>query len=120
MQQQHKNSFVGGFALGLVAGAAGFFLFATSEGKKVRQKANQAWQEASSELQAQGLIDDPQTTIHDFLQKMFSDGFARQAGKVSKNSGRSKKIQSKIGSAKIVKKSAKKKSVPKRLKFKGV
>lgn len=120
MQQQHKNSFVGGFALGLAAGAAGFFLFATSEGKKVRQKANQAWQEASSELQAQSLIDDSQTTIHDFLQKIFSGGFAGQAGKISKNTKRSKKNQFKIGSAKIAKKLVKKKSAPRKLKFKGV
>ncbi len=120
MQQQHKNSFVGGFALGLAAGAAGFFLFATNEGKKVRQKVNLAWQEASSELQAQGLIDDPQTTIHDFLQTMFSGGLAGQIKEVGKNSKRVKKNRSKVVSAKIAKKSIKKKSAPKKLKFKGV
>lgn len=92
MQEQHKTSFIGGFSLGLLAGATGFFLFATDRGKQVRQKINLVWQEASEDLSAQGFIDDPQESLRDFLQKTLTKCWQQIEQPVVKSDKTSKKL----------------------------
>jgi gas vesicle protein len=41
-----QGSFVLGFGLGLIAGAAGYFLFATDRGENVRQELLEEWEKA--------------------------------------------------------------------------
>jgi gas vesicle protein len=45
-----QGSFLTGFGLGLLAGAAGYFLFATDRGKKVQSELTKEWQAAKQNL----------------------------------------------------------------------
>lgn len=47
---QDQGSFLNGFVVGLFAGAAGYFLFATDRGHSVREELAQEWQQAKSQL----------------------------------------------------------------------
>lgn len=49
-QQQDQGSFVLGLTVGLFAGAASYFLFATSEGEKARKELMKEWSSAKSQL----------------------------------------------------------------------
>lgn len=55
-QDEQQGSFLTGFSLGLFAGAIGFFLFASDDGKKYRQLINQEWEQAKDKLAEKGLI----------------------------------------------------------------
>lgn len=54
--QNQSGSFVTGFTVGLFAGAAGYFLFATDRGEKVRQELQKEWKEAKDRVQAEGTV----------------------------------------------------------------
>lgn len=49
-QQDDQGSFLTGFTLGIFAGAAGYYLFATDKGKKLRTELNQEWQQARAQV----------------------------------------------------------------------
>ena len=50
MPNEEHGSFSLGFTFGLLAGAAGFFVFGTERGKKARKQFAQQWQEAHKSL----------------------------------------------------------------------
>jgi gas vesicle protein len=67
MSDQNQGSFVGGLALGMFAGAAGYFLFATKDGSKVRKKIEKEWQEAKVVLAEEGVIEDKDVTLSNLI-----------------------------------------------------
>lgn len=48
-----QGSFVTGFTIGLFAGAAGYFLFGTDRGKKLKKQIASEWQTAQSTVHTQ-------------------------------------------------------------------
>lgn len=52
--------FTQGFALGLLAGVVGFFVFGTKEGKELRTKLVDEWGDAREFLHEQGLLKTPE------------------------------------------------------------
>lgn len=69
MSDQSQGSFIGGLALGMFAGAAGYFLFATKDGSKVRKKIEEEWQEAKVVLAEEGVIKDKNITISELINE---------------------------------------------------
>ncbi len=51
-ESQDQGSFLTGFALGVFAGAAGYFLFGTDRGHKVRRELQREWDTAKQDLQS--------------------------------------------------------------------
>lgn len=49
-RQDDQGSFLTGFTLGIFAGAAGYYLFATDKGKKLRTELNKEWEQARSQV----------------------------------------------------------------------
>jgi len=49
---ERTGPFFNGFAIGLFTGAAGYFLFATNEGTKIRAKIREEWQVAQQKAQS--------------------------------------------------------------------
>lgn len=49
-ESQHQSPFFGGFALGVVAGAIGYYLLGTEEGQKVKAKVVKEWQHTRDDL----------------------------------------------------------------------
>lgn len=54
MANQEQGSFLAGFSVGLVAGAAGYFLFGTDRGRDVKERLAAEWEEARKSLPSQG------------------------------------------------------------------
>lgn len=50
VSENTHSSFIIGFTWGLIAGASGYFLFATEQGKKVRQDLSEEWQKQTQDL----------------------------------------------------------------------
>lgn len=50
MANQEQGSFLAGFTVGLFAGAAGYFLFGTDQGRKIKQQLAKEWQLARNTL----------------------------------------------------------------------
>ena len=48
--QKESGSFISGFGMGLVTGAAAYFLFATEQGKQLRKRALQEWDVAQDTI----------------------------------------------------------------------
>jgi gas vesicle protein len=67
MSEQNQGSFIGGLALGMFAGAAGYFMFATKDGSKFRKKIEQEWQEAKVSLAEEGVIKNKDITISELV-----------------------------------------------------
>ena len=67
MSEQNQGSFLGGLALGLFAGAAGYFLFATKDGAKIRRDVEKEWQSAKISLAEEGLIADKDLSISQMI-----------------------------------------------------
>jgi gas vesicle protein len=72
MPQKDQGSFLTGFSLGLFAGAIGYFLFGTDNGKKVRTDLNKEWNEAKEKLAEEGIIEDPHTSFRDMVSAFFN------------------------------------------------
>lgn len=53
-QRSDTGSFLGGFTLGIFAGAAGFFLFGTDKGRRLKDVLVDEWQQAKSQLPDRG------------------------------------------------------------------
>lgn len=71
-----QGNFVAGFSLGLLAGAAGYFLFATEKGSKVRKQLVQEWEGAQDHMVKEGVIAaGSKISIRQYLQHMFEEVF---------------------------------------------
>jgi gas vesicle protein len=68
MQQQ--NSFTTGFTVGLFAGAAGYFLFATKQGAQLRRQFVKDWEEAKHHLVDEGVLEHPDISFRGFLKNL--------------------------------------------------
>lgn len=66
---ENQGSFLGGFALGLFAGAAGYFMFATKDGSKIKETIKKEWQEAKDHLAEEGLIKDINISLSDMIHE---------------------------------------------------
>lgn len=69
MSDQNQGSFLGGLALGIFAGAAGYFLFGTKDGEQVRKKVEKEWQEAKATLVDEGIIKSKDQSIKDLISE---------------------------------------------------
>lgn len=69
MSDQNQGSFLGGLALGLFAGAAGYFLFGTKDGEQVRKKVEKEWQEAKATLVDEGIIKSKDLSLKDLISE---------------------------------------------------
>ena len=96
MPQKDQGSFLTGFSLGLFAGAAGYFLFGTHSGKKVRQDLSKEWDQAKEKLAQDGIIDDPDASlrdvVHEFVAKIWG---SQKAEKIVPSSKTVKKTKAK-------------------------
>jgi hypothetical protein len=70
-----SGGFIAGFSLGVFAGAAGYFLFGTQKGAKLRRRLINEWDNAKDHLVKEGVIDDPQISLRDFFQNLFKEVF---------------------------------------------
>ncbi|MFZ5376392.1 MAG: hypothetical protein ACOZAN_01835 [Patescibacteria group bacterium] len=75
----HNNpaQFLGGFTLGVFAGAAGLFLFGTDHGKKLGQQLADEWDQAKESLADRGVIENKDVTLGEMLRGVLhkmSDG----------------------------------------------
>ena len=61
MQEQQKDSgsFITGFGMGLLTGAAAYFLFATEQGKELRKRALEEWDVAQETISAETGVELP-------------------------------------------------------------
>jgi hypothetical protein len=112
MSDEQQGSFIGGLALGMFAGAAGFFLFGTKDGAKTRVKIEKEWQEAKVTLAKDGIIKNKNASLGDLVK----DWFGLEKVKVVKTTKKSTKKKTTQASA-----PSKKSTSPKTgKKFKGV
>ncbi|MGD9129443.1 MAG: hypothetical protein PVJ09_03085 [Candidatus Woesebacteria bacterium] len=110
----NSGSFLTGFTVGLFAGAAAYFFFATDRGDELHLKLKKEWEQASEKLAEKGVIEDKNLKLKDLAASFFEKiSTACSSKSISKSGVKKKKI-------------SKKKSSPKRLhkktglKFKGV
>lgn len=61
MQEQQKDSgsFITGFGMGLITGAAAYFLFATEQGKELRKRALEEWETAQETITTEAGVELP-------------------------------------------------------------
>lgn len=86
MSDQNQGSFLGGLALGLFAGAAGYFLFGTKDGEQVRKKVEKEWQEAKSTLADEGIIKDKNASLKELISEWL--GMAETKTQPKKKTGK--------------------------------
>jgi gas vesicle protein len=70
--------FLTGFSVGLFVGAAGYYLYATERGKKLREHVADEWKTAKVELAKGGVIHDANVSMRELfseiIQKTFGGG----------------------------------------------
>lgn len=93
MSDQNQGSFVGGLALGMFAGAAGYFLFATKDGSTVRKKMEGEWKEAKVILAEEGVIKSKDVTISELVGEWFGVETSKTSKKKTAPSKNSNKKQ---------------------------
>jgi gas vesicle protein len=71
-EQTEHGSFLTGFTIGLFAGAAGYFLFATDKGGKVRKSLAREWQEAQQSWLATEQVAGGTASLRDLARDFFS------------------------------------------------
>lgn len=64
-----QDNFMTGFLAGMAAGAVGMYLFGTDEGAELREEIQDYWKEAAGDLLADGVIQDAEKNIWDFLKE---------------------------------------------------
>jgi hypothetical protein len=64
-----QGSFLGGFTMGLFAGAAGYFMFGTQKGKKLRERLTEEWENARMEVGERSL---PNLSFRDMLGSLMN------------------------------------------------
>jgi len=116
---KNYSTFASGFSLGMFLGAAGYFMFKTDDGNKLKMKLEGEWDVARVYLAKSGLIPDANMSLKDlgdFLLEQGEKSVAMQINSVSKPK------PSKKTTKKTVKKTAPKKktTTPAKKKFKGV
>lgn len=97
MSDQNQGSFIGGLALGMFAGAAGYFLFATKDGSKVRKKMENEWKEAKVILTEEGIIKNKDVTI----SQLVGEWFGLEQPKTTKKRATKKHVTDKSSSSKF-------------------
>ncbi len=58
-QQKDSGSFITGFGMGLLTGAAAYFLFATEQGKELRKRALDEWDTAQKTISEEAGVELP-------------------------------------------------------------
>ncbi len=84
MQNQSSddgNSFVTGFTVGLFVGAAGYYLFATDKGAKLRKQLVADWEGAKEQLIADGVIENDRLSLREFLFDLLHKAFNPEPSK---------------------------------------
>lgn len=94
----HSGGFVAGFSIGLIAGAAAYYLFGTEKGRVLRSTLVEEWESAKEHMADEGILKDRQLSLRQFMQKLIQDVFNTslpdeimrppQQKKTSKTSGR--------------------------------
>jgi gas vesicle protein len=82
-QEQESGSFVMGFAVGLFAGAAGYYLFATDKGHKIRQELVKEWEQAKAEWPDLMGSDSKTHTWRDLIRTMVAQVVPEESEKKS-------------------------------------
>ncbi len=72
VEEHGSPSFVTGFGLGLLAGAAGFVLFGTKKGAAIRRDLQTAFAQAYKEEIASGQVTGEAVSLRDFLSSAFA------------------------------------------------
>ena len=72
VEEHGSPSFVTGFGLGLLAGAAGFVLFGTKKGAEIRKDLQTAFAQAYQEEIASGQKTGEAVSLRDFLSTAFA------------------------------------------------
>lgn len=96
-----SGSFVGGFTVGLFAGALGYFLFGTKRGGQVRSQLVSEWDKAKDQLVDQGVLESKDISLGELLKDFFGSVFNSvaqsmpSADSVSKSSSRGGKMAAK-------------------------
>jgi hypothetical protein len=101
MSNNDQGSFIGGLALGMFAGAAGYFLFATKDGSKVRKKMEGEWKEAKVILAEEGVIKNKDVTISQLVGEWFGLEQNKTIKKKATKSTNKKQTSSKDKSSKF-------------------
>ena len=68
----NQGSFLTGFTVGLFAGAAGYYLFGTNQGKKITDKLSDEWESAKERLAAEGVIDNPSLSLRQVVGQVLN------------------------------------------------
>jgi len=84
-QSSDGNSFVTGFTVGLFIGAAGYYLFATEKGSKLRKQLVNEWEHAKVDLVNDGVIANPKITLREFIQDMLHKAFPDVSKSTARN-----------------------------------
>ncbi|CAN5272774.1 hypothetical protein BH10PAT2_BH10PAT2_0020 [soil metagenome] len=84
-QSSDGTSFVTGFTVGLFVGAAGYYLFATEKGAKLRKQLVNEWDSAKVDLVEQGVIENPKVTLREFIQDMLHNAFPDVSKSTARN-----------------------------------
>ncbi len=85
-ENSSNGAFVTGFTVGLFAGAAGYFLFGTKQGSEMRKRMVEDWDNAKYRLAEEGIIEDPNESLGDFLRDLAHTAFSHPES-VARNIG---------------------------------
>ncbi len=110
------GSFLTGFTIGLFAGAAGYFLFGTDRGGKVRRELMTEWENARGELVERGIVENPRATLRELVKDAVEEVVRKVGLATGKRKNNNSKIKAKPKSASISQVNDKKESSRK---FKG-
>jgi gas vesicle protein len=81
--QAEHSTFVTGFTIGLFAGAAGYFLFATKKGAQVRKQLSQDWEDAKRHLEKEGALEHAELSLGSYLKELLERALATEERVVS-------------------------------------
>ncbi len=84
-QSSDGNVFVTGFTVGLFVGAAGYYLFATEKGSKLRKQLVHEWEHAKVDLVQEGVIQNPKISLREFIQEMLRKAFPDVSKSTARN-----------------------------------
>ncbi|GIK84096.1 MAG: hypothetical protein BroJett025_07180 [Patescibacteria group bacterium] len=67
-EKQEQGSFPSGLIVGFLAGAVGYFLTQTKEGKEMREKFANQWQELRDSLISEGKLSETESEFTDYVR----------------------------------------------------
>jgi gas vesicle protein len=70
-EEKNSGSFITGFGMGLLTGAAAYFLFGTEQGKELRRKALSEWDSAQKTITEETGVEVPKK-LKNILQEVVS------------------------------------------------